>query len=319
MDNKEQMALEKQYNFSKIQKLKCGANPHQNASLYHYDKEIDWEILKGACLTYNNIIDSSLALEVISEFFDVAAIGVINCGNINSCALGIDINNAWDKIIDSDPTCYFKGTIISTREITLDFAKKISPLEIKLLIAPCFSDNAILELNKNKNLKIIKINTPLEQILKFNEEEIKLTPFGALIQEKDTKELEAATFKVVTKKKPLQNEVEDMIFAFKIAKHVKSAGIVIAKDLRTLAISSGEADRVKSVQNAVNKVCDSLKDSILASDGFLLTKDTVQIAAQNRISGIIQPMGALKDDEIIKECDKYNISMISTGIRHIKH
>lgn len=309
----------KQYSFTKMKNLKCGENPHQKASLYHFDKEIDWEVLQGFDLTYNNIIDSTKALETVAEFFDVAGLCVVNHGSIDAVALGIDVSNAWDKILDSDPTCYFKSTIASTREVSLEVAQKLSPLEIKVILAPHYSSEALVELGKNKNLKVVKINTALEEILRFHDEEIKLTPFGVLIQEKDSKDLDVKTFKVVTKKKPEQKEVEDMIFAFKIAKHASSCAVVVAKDLRTLGISAGEANRARAVELAIAKVCDSPKDAVIASDGFFSTIDTVQIAAQNRISSIIQPMGSIKDKEIVETCDKYNISMISTIIRHIKH
>lgn len=309
----------KSFNFSKIRKLKCGENPHQSASLYHFDKELDFGVVKGPDLTYNNIIDSTAALSCVGEFFDVPALVVVNHGNIDSAALGIDLENAWDKILDSDPCCYYRSTIAASREIGVKLAQKLTRLPLKVILAPYFSKEALFEFQKNKNIKLVKINTPLEQILKFNTEEIKLTPFGALIQEKDVKDLDVSTFKVVTKKKPEQKEVEDMIFAFKIAKHASSCAVVAAKDLRTLGIVSGEANRSRAVELAISKVCDSPKDSVLASDGFFANIDTVQIAAQNRIAAIIQPMGALKDKEIVETCDKYNISMISTGIRHIKH
>lgn len=309
----------KNFNFSKIKNLKCGENPHQKAALYSYDKELDWEILQGSDLTYNNIIDSTTALEVISEFFDVAALAVINHGRIDAVALGVDIINAWDKILDSDPTCYYRSTISTTREVTLEFAKKISALPLKVILSPYYSKDALLELKKNKNLKVVKINTPYEKIIKFNNEEIKLTPFGALIQQKDIEDLNVETFKVVTNKKPQQKEAEDMIFAFKVAKHAQSCAIVVAKDLRTLGVISGEANRSRAVELAITKVCDSLKDTVIASDGFFSTPDAVQIAAQNRICAIIQPMGSVHDKEIVDMCNKYNISMISTGIRHIKH
>jgi len=320
MDNNLNIEQEnKVYNFTKIKKLKCGANPQQGACLYHYDRELDFEILQGNSLTYNNIIDSTVALETVAEFFDVAALCVSNSSNISAVALGVDVENAWDKIIDSDAQCYNRCTIASSREINLELAKKLSPLPIKVILAPLFSAEALKELSKNKGVKLVKINTKLEEILKYTPEEIKLTPFGALIQEKDTKDLDVETFKVATKKKPEQKEVEDMIFAFKVAKHVKSMGIVVAKDLRTLGVVNGETNRARAVEFAIAKVCDSPKDAVVASDGFFTTIDNIQIMAQNRISGVIQPMGSIADKEIIDVCDKLNIAMISTGIRHIKY
>ncbi len=309
----------KEFHFIKFKDLKCGANPHQSAGLYKDDRTLDWEIVKGLDLTYNNIIDASIALEAIAEFYDVNAICVSNLGNIDALALGTDLENAWDKIIDCDPTCYYRSTIALSRELNINLAKKLYTLPVKNILAPSFSKEALSELSKNKNLKLTKINTPLNQICSFNLEEIKLTPFGALIQQKDTKDFESENFKVATKKKPAQSELEDMIFAFKVAKHAKSCAVVVAKDLRTLSVVQGEPNKIKAFEIAINKVCDSLKNSVIATDGFISSTECIQMALQNRVSAIIQPAGALCDEEIIKTCDKYDISMVTTQIRHIKH
>ena len=309
----------KTYNFTKLQNLKYGENPHQEASLYSYNKEIDWALLSGNVLSYNNILDMTTAIEIASEFFDVAAAVIVKHSNPCAVALAGDIPTAWAKAIDSDIIGIFNSVVMFTRGIDLEFAKILSSIGLNIVVAPKFSAEAIEELKKVKNLKVVQINTPLKDISKFVEEEIKLTPFGALIQQKDIKDFDVNTFKVMTKTKPEQKTVEDMIFAFKVAKHAKSNAIVTAKDLRTIGISTGQTTRVGSVEIALAKICDSAKDAVIASDGAISTVDNIQIAAQNRIIGIIQPMGTQKDSEIIKAADKFNISMISTGIRHFKH
>ena len=159
----------------------------------------------------------------------------------------------------------------------------------------------------------------MEKYLKFTQKEIRLTPFGALLQEKDTKELDPETFKTVTKEKPTQEMVEDMVFAFKVCKHLKSNAIVIAKDLRTLGLCGGQTSRVGSVEIALKRVCDSAKGAILASDGFFPAIDNIEVAAQERIAGIIQPGGSIKDPEVIKTADKLGMVMVTTGIRHFRH
>ena len=310
---------DKTYNFTKIQNLKYGENPHQEAALYGSNKEIDWELLSGGALSYNNIIDMTSAIEIASEFFDVSAAIIVKHSNPCAVALANDIVSAWAKAIDSDIIGIFNSTAAFTRGVDLAFAKQLSKMSLGIVIAPKFSPDAIEELKKIKNLKIVQINTPFKDILKFNEEEIRLTPFGALIQQKDTKDFDVNTFKVMTKTKPEQNALEDMIFAFKVAKHAKSNAIVVAKDLRTIGISAGQTTRVGSVEIALNKICDSAKDAVIASDGAITTIDNIQIAAQNRIIGIIQPMGTSKDSDMIKSADKFSISMVSTGIRHFKH
>ena len=310
---------DKAFYFNKIQELRYGENPHQKASLYSYDKELDWVLLNGKELSYNNILDSTVALEIAAEFFDVACCAIVKHQNPCAVALAPNVEAAFDKALDSDPISPFGGIIAFTKEIDLSLARKLSAMFLEVIIAPSYSFEALAELKKKKNLRIIQMNTQLAQILKFQKEEIKLTPFGALIQDKDNQDLDVKTFKVMTKKKPEQRELEDMIFAFKVVKHVKSNGIVVAKDLRTIGICGGQTNRVGAVEIALNRVCDSTKDSVVASDGFFPAIDNIQIMAQNRVSAVIQPAGSIKDNEVIEAADKYGISMISTGIRHFKH
>lgn len=310
---------DKAFYFNKIQDLRYGENPHQKANLYSYNKELDWVLLNGKEMSYNNFLDSTTAIEIAAEFYDVAAVAIVKHQNPCAVALAPNVEQAFDKALDSDPISPFGGIVALTQEVTLPLAKKLSAMFLEVIIAPSYSLEALEELKKKKNVRIIQMNTPYSEILKFQNEEIKLTPFGALIQEKDNKDLDVATFKVITKKKPEQKEVEDMIFAFKVVKHVKSNGIVVAKDLRTIGICGGQTNRVGAVEIALNRVCDSTKDSIVASDGFFPAIDNIQIMAQNRVSAIIQPAGSIKDNEVIECADKYGIAMISTGIRHFKH
>lgn len=309
----------KNFSLEKIQNLRYGENPHQKAALYSYENELNWNLLNGKEMSYNNFLDSTAALELAAEFFDVPACVIVKHTNPCAVALSSDINSSWDKALDSDPISPFGGVVAFTKKVTVELAKKLTAMFLEVIIAPDYYEDALLELKKKKNLRVLKINTPFEEILKFVNEEVKFTPFGALVQQKDTKELSPETFKVVTKKKPEQKEVEDMIFAFKVVKHVKSNAIVVAKDLRTLGICGGQTNRVSSVEIALNRVCDSPKGSIIASDGFFPAVDNIEVAAQNRVAAIIQPAGSIKDKDVIEAADKFEISMITTGIRHFKH
>lgn len=307
------------FNLNKISDLKYGENPHQKASLYKYQKCLDYEVITKSELTYNNILDSTTALETAAEFYDVFGVVIVKHSNPSAVALASDLTGAWNKAFDSDPVSSFGGCVAFTKKVDVNLAKMLSNIALSIVIAPDFEKEAIEELKKNKDLKIIKINTPYKDILNFSNEEIKLTPFGALVQEKDNKDFDIKTFKVVTKKKPEQKEAEDMIFASKTAKHVKSNAVVVAKDLRTIGICAGQTNRIGAIEIALNKVCDSTKDAVIATDGILNTKDTVLLAVQNRIAGIIQPFGSKNDKEIIETANKYELAMISTGIRHFKH
>lgn len=304
---------------NKTKDLRYGENPHQKASLYNYDRQIDYEILNGKEMSYNNILDATAAINIVSEFFDVSACVIVKHTNPCGVALGKDIEDAWKKALDCDPLSAFGGIVAFSREVDETVAKHLTSMFLEIVIAPSYTQEALEQLKTKKNLRVVKINTPLQRYQNFVPQEVKLTPFGVLVQEKDTLELDPDKFKIVSKLKPTQEQIEDMVFAFKIAKHVKSNGIVVAKDLRTLGICGGQTSRVGAVEIAINRVCDSPKDAILASDGFFPATDNIHLAAQNRIAAIIQPAGSIKDKEVIETADKMGIIMATTGIRHFRH
>lgn len=307
--------------FEKIQELRYGENPHQKANLYSNSAEnsIDYEILNGKELSYNNIIDTAAALDIVSEFYDVECATIIKHTNPCGVAIGETLNEAWDKALDCDPMSAFGGIVAFSTTVDSVLAKKMASMFLEVIIAPKYTDEALEVLCSKKNLRVVKLNTPLKEYKKYTQKEIKVTPFGALIQEKDTKELDPNQFKIVTKQKPTEEQVQDMIFAFKIVKHLKSNAIVIAKDLKTLGLCGGQTSRVGSVEIALSRVCDSCKDAVLASDGFFPATDNIEIAAANRIGAIIQPGGSIKDDDVIAVANKHNLCIINTGIRHFKH
>lgn len=319
-ENEETLPDYLNYSLIKKQNLRYGENPHQKAALYDFgEKLVDYEVLGGKELSYNNIVDVTAALNIVSEFFDVNAAVIIKHTNPSGVALGKTLEEAWDRALDCDPLSAFGGIVAFSKKVDLNIAQKLTKMFLEVVIAPDFEEGAIEQFKTKKNLRIIKINTPLEKYKQFTEKEIKLTPFGALIQDKDIKELDVETFKVVTKEKPTAEMIEDMVFAQKIAKHLKSNAIVIAKDLKTIGICGGQTSRVGAVEIALMRVTDSAKDAILASDGFFPATDNITVAAQHRIKGIIQPGGSIKDKEVIDLADKLNICMITTGIRHFKH
>ena len=304
---------------NKIKDLRYGENPHQAAALYDYDKKIEYEFLNGKEFSYNNILDATAALNIASEFYDVNACVIIKHTNPCGVALGKTLSDAWQKALDCDPLSAFGGIVAFTGCVDLEIAKNLTAMFLEVVIAPDFTDEAVEELKRKKNLRVVKLNTPLNEYRNFTQKEIKLTPFGALLQTKDDKELDPETFKTVTKEKPTQEMIEDMVFAFKVAKHLKSNAIVIAKDLKTLGLCGGQTSRVGSVEIALRRVCDSAKGAILASDGFFPAVDNIEVAAQERIAGIIQPGGSIKDPDVIKLADKLGLVMVTTGIRHFRH
>lgn len=307
------------YNFKKIQDLRYGENPHQGAALYSNNNEVSYEILWGKELSYNNILDMTAAVNIVSEFYDVPAVAIVKHSMPCGVALGKDIQDAYQKAFDSDPISAFGGIVAFTKGVNEKVANLLNSVFLEVVIAPDFDEEALEILKSKKNIRLVKLNTPLEEYKKINNEEIKVTPFGVLIQDCDRKELDKDTFKVVTKTKPTAEQIEDAIFAWKVCKHAKSNAIVIAKDFRTLAIGQGQTSRIAAMEWALDYACDGAKDAVVASDGFFPAVDNVQAAAQCRIGLIIQPGGSIKDEEVIKEADKYNIAMITTGIRHFRH
>ena len=295
--------------------LVYGENPHQKASLYAH-KQVDYEVLNEKQLSYNNFLDMSLAVSIVSEFYDVCAAAITRHSMPCGVALGSSVSEAFQKALDCNPFGSFGGTMAFSRGIDEKLAKTISSLLPELVISPDFSEKA-LEILKNKNLKLVKLKTPLKDYRNVVSKEIKVTPFGILVQETDKSQLEKESFNVVTKKKPTTEMVEDMIFAWKVSKHTRSNSAVIVKDLKTVGICQGETTRTDAIEKALDIACENSKDAILATDGFIVGSESINAAIQGRISGII--LTGVKDKDIIKTADKYELVMITTGIRQFRN
>lgn len=306
-------------NIKKAKDLRYGENPHQNASIYYTNNTVDYDELNGKELSYNNILDVTACTNILSEFYDVCACVIIKHNTPCGVALGKDINESWAKALDCDPLSAFGGIVGFTQVVNEELAKQLTAMFLEVIIAPDFTPKALDLLQTKKNLRVIKLNTSLEEYKNYLSREIRITPFGTLVQDSDKGELDKDSFKVVTKAKPTAEMVEDMIFAWKIAKHAKSNAIVIAKDFKAIGIGQGQTSRVDAFEIALNKACDGSKDAVAASDGFFPAIDNIHVAAQGRIAAIIQPGGSIKDEEVIKTADKYNIAMITTGMRHFRH
>lgn len=303
----------------KLGDLRYGENPHQKAGLYSNGELAQYEFLNGKELSYNNILDMTAALNIVSEFYDVPACAVVKHNTPCGVALGKTQSEAYLKAFDTDPISAFGGIIAFTQTVDKEIAKHASAVFLEVLIAPDFTPEALAILETKKNLRIIKLNTDLKTYKALVQKDLRVTPFGTLIQDADNKELDQDTFAVVSKKKPSAEMVEDMVFAWKVCKHVKSNAIVIAKDFKTLAIAGGQTSRIDSMEIALNRACDGAKDAVVASDGFFPALDNIQAAAQCRIGAIIQPGGSIKDKEVIDAANKYEMVMINTGIRHFRH
>ena len=283
-----------------------GLNKYQTATLEENDKTIDYTTSKQ--LSYANIISILNGLNIASEFYDVNAITSSSTIGICAVALGKTLEDAVLKVMDSSPVDFINATIIATKEVDTDVAKMLKSSNI--IVAPSYTKEAV-ELLEKREICYVTINTPLKDYRKYLSNEVKVTPLGTLTQGVNLSELSKDSFKVATKTKPTVEQIEDAVFAWKIAKHIKSQAIVIAKDLKTSAITQGLQSA--SVEFALDYSCDMSKEAILASD-MPITVHDVNVAAQGRIGLIIIPEAS---KEIIDTANKYNIAIISTGITNI--
>ena len=299
--------------------LPHGENPQQKAELYKSPQMIDYAVIDNQALSYNEITNLVEVTTIISDFYDVPACAIVNNGSPCGVALGRDIEEAYEKAFDCDPIASFSGTIGFSKSVNAEVAKHINSMAVKVVAAPDFDSKAIEILSDNPYIKLIKLNTPLEKFKKYDYKEIKITPFGTIIQDFNKSELNKDTFKVVTQTKPTKEQIEDAIFAWKIAKYAKTHSVVIAKDFKTSAIAQGHLNPIIAVEEALNIACDSSKEAVMALDSTIAAIDCINAAAQGRISLIIHSGGSPKDAELIKLADKFKIAIISTGIKNTRN
>ncbi len=288
--------------------ITIGANSHQTASIEKNEKMIDYSSSKP--LSFLDIMSIERGLNVISEFFDVNAVVTTSNTGICAVALGKSLEEAILSAIDGNPIDFLNSNVIVSAEVDSDVVKMLKNSNI--IVAPKFTKNAI-EFMKTHDIGYVTINTPLKEYKKYLSNVVHTTPLGTLVQTPNLSELDKDTFKVISKVKPTVEQIEDAVFAWKIAKHAKSQAIVIAKDLKTSAISQGLQGSF--VEYALNYSCEMAKESVMASD-MPLTVHDINAAVQNRIGLIIVPSAS---KEVIDAVDKYNVALITTGITNILH
>lgn len=286
-----------------INELSSGATVSQVAKLFKSEDIIDYVSSKD--LSYSDIINSTLALNILSEFYDVCATVFVKNNTLTSAALGSTLFDSFQKAVDANPIDAICGVVGITKKAEIELVRLLTAQH--LLIAPDFSAEAINHL-ESSNIPYIKLNTPLENYKNFLTTEISKTPFGIVIQDKNKKELDKDSFKVVSKTKPTVEQIEDAIFAWKITKYIRSSAVVVAKDFKISGLSQGL--QTSAFEYALNQACENAKDAVLACDVPMNIHD-LNVAIQDRISLIIQP-GVTKD--VLKQADKFEIAMITTGI-----
>jgi phosphoribosylaminoimidazolecarboxamide formyltransferase / IMP cyclohydrolase len=306
----------------RIQVLRYGENPHQSAALYKTsDKRsgIAQAVqLQGKELSYNNINDADAALEALREFAETACV-IVKHANPCGVAIAASPLEAYSKALACDSTSAFGGIIAFNRSLNGTTAEEISKLFTEVIIAPDADEDAKRILGAKKNLRLLILKNLTTQ--NASTQIVKSIAGGLLVQNSDAMSVADMNLRVVTKRQPSTQELSDLRFAFRVAKHVKSNAIVFARDGATTGIGAGQMSRIDSTRIAVRKGADAsgVKGSVLASDAFFPFPDGLEAAAEAGATAIIQPGGAMKDEDVIKAADKAGLAMVFTGVRHFKH
>ncbi|MBF6648185.1 bifunctional phosphoribosylaminoimidazolecarboxamide formyltransferase/IMP cyclohydrolase [Methylobacter sp. BlB1] len=312
--------------FYKSQAMRYGENPHQQAAFYREKAPASGTIaaakqLQGKELSYNNIADADAALECVKSFTDKPACVIVKHANPCGVAEADTLLAAYELAYATDPTSAYGGIIAFNRELDKQTAAEIIGRQfVEVIIAPSISADAQTVLAAKQNVRALECGNLTgadETALDF-----KRVAGGLLVQDKDFGKITAADLKVVSKRAPTEQELADLLFAWKVAKFVKSNAIVYCKNGRTIGVGAGQMSRVYSARIAGIKAADEglvVSGSVMASDAFFPFRDTVDAAAEAGITAIIHPGGSMRDGEVIEAADEHNIAMVFTGMRHFRH
>jgi phosphoribosylaminoimidazolecarboxamide formyltransferase/IMP cyclohydrolase len=308
--------------FTKVLDLRYGENPHQNAAFYRDDvvpagSLSDFAQLQGKELSYNNIGDADAAWECVKTF-DTPACVIVKHANPCGVALGASLLEAYQRAFSTDPTSAFGGIIAFNREIDAATAEAVIKQFVEVIIAPALSDAARQIFAGKSNIRVLVV--PLGN--EFNSLEYKRVGGGLLVQTPDALNVGADQLRVVSKKQPTPQQLEDLLFAWRVAKFVKSNAIVFCSNGMTLGVGAGQMSRVDSTRIAAIKANNaglSLQGAAVASDAFFPFRDGVDVLAKAGAACVIQPGGSIRDDEVVAAADDHGLAMVLTGVRHFRH
>ena len=310
---------------TKKQDLRYGENSHQEAAFYVENNIQEASVatatqLQGKELSFNNIADTDAALECVKEFEQPACV-IVKHANPCGVAIGDDILSAYDRAFKTDPTSAFGGIIAFNRELDAKTAQAIVDRQfVEVIIAPTVSDEAKEVASAKKNVRLLACGDWAGQLTEGYD--FKRVNGGLLVQERDFGMVEMEDLEVVTKRKPSEDELRDLMFCWKVAKYVKSNAIVYCKDGMTVGVGAGQMSRVYSAKIAGVKAADEnleVAGSVMASDAFFPFRDGIDAAAEAGIKAVIQPGGSMRDQEVIDAADEHGIAMVFTGMRHFRH
>lgn len=308
--------------FEKVQDMRYGENPHQSAAFY---RDLDpaagslasYKQYQGKELSYNNIADADAAWECVKQFDEPACV-IVKHANPCGVAIGKDSYTAYHLAFATDTTSAFGGIIAFNRIVDEDTVESVAKQFLEVLIAPAYTPAALALLAKKQNVRVLEV--PVE--LGSNRFDVKRVGGGLLVQTPDSHILKLSDLKVVTKLQPTEAQLKDLLFAWNVAKFVKSNAIVFCGKGQTLGIGAGQMSRVDSTKIAAIKAKNAglaLSGSVCASDAFFPFRDGVDVIAENGVSAIIQPGGSMRDEEVIAAADEHAIAMVVTGVRHFRH
>jgi phosphoribosylaminoimidazolecarboxamide formyltransferase/IMP cyclohydrolase len=311
------------FQFSKVQELRYGENPHQKGAFYkervlHEPCVSGAFQLQGKALSYNNILDTDAALETVKEFEETA---VVIIKHTNPCGVAVSstsLADAYRKAKSCDPVSAFGGIVAANRPVDEETAKEISAIFTEVVIAPEYSNDALKLLSAKKDLRLLQV--PLTKGYNQQGFAMKKVVGGMLVQERDLGKItDVRQCEVVTSRKPTDDEYEALAFAWKVCKHVKSNAIVYTVKDQTIGVGAGQMSRIDSSKIAVDKAQFPVKGTVMASDAMFPFRDSVDQAAKAGATAIIQPGGSIRDKEVIQAANEAGMAMIFTGIRHFRH
>jgi phosphoribosylaminoimidazolecarboxamide formyltransferase/IMP cyclohydrolase len=304
------------------QPLRYGENPHQRAAFYRDEAPVPGALagyrqLQGKDLSYNNIADSDAAWECVRTFAGPACV-IVKHANPCGVAVAASLLECYRRAFATDPTSAFGGIIAFNREVDAAAAEAVGTQFVEVLIAPGYTPEALAVIARKANVRVLAI-APGDAA---NPWDLKRVGGGLLVQTPDVRNVHAGELRVVTRRAPSSAQVGDLLFAWRVAKFVKSNAIVYAGDGRTLGIGAGQMSRVDSTRIAAIKAANAglpLAGSVVASDAFFPFRDGLDVVADNGAVAVIQPGGSVRDDEVIAAADERGIAMVFTGVRHFRH
>ena len=307
----------------KLQDLRYGENPHQKAAFYsgaasHEPLLTRARQLWGKELSYNNILDTDATLQLAMEF-DRPACVIIKHTNPCGASLAGTLAQAHRQAMETDPVSAFGGIVGFNREVDREAAQEVAKVFTEVIIAPSYSEEALHILKEKKNLRILELpgmdRPELDPAISF----IRSTGGGFLVQDRDLLTLDEGKISVATRRRPTEEEMAAMRFAWTIAKHVKSNAIVYAREGQLVAVGAGQMSRVDSARIGIIKANLPIEGTVLASDAFFPFRDGIDAAAEAGVTAIIQPGGSVRDEEVVTAADEHGLTMVFTGIRHFRH